>query len=422
MSKETAQPLKGIKVLDFGHTIMGPCAGLILADLGADVIKIEPFEGDPTRRLSGFAEGFFATFNRNKRSIALDLKKPEGQSALLRLARGADIVLENFGPGTIERLGGGCEALRAENPRLIFLAMKGFLKGPSDQRGALDEVVQMESGIAYMTGPPGRPLRAGASIIDILGAVFGVTAVLAALHERTTTGMGKRIGASLYESAAFLMAPHIAGGVVSGEPMVPFPARKNAFGVYDVFGTRDGRQAFVGITSDFQWQRFCDSFGRADLAGDERLQTNVARCAARDWLIPDLTEMFAGLLLEDLLERCNDARVPASRVGHPDDLVHDPQLRAGGLMEVALGAFGGGQEVEIPGLPLEFGDERERTVLRSQPPAVSEHGRAILLEADFTDAEVDTLIAHGVVRAPSPFRSRQSQLMAGSMPAAPPTK
>lgn len=399
MIEAASQPLKGIKVLDFGHTIMGPCAGLILADLGADVIKVEPYEGDPTRRLTGFAEGFFATFNRNKRSIALDLKKADGQSTLSRLVRGADVVLENFGPGTIERLGGGWEALRKENPRLIFLAMKGFLMGPSDQRGALDEVVQMESGIAYMTGPPGRPLRAGASIIDILGAVFGVTAVLAALHERSISGLGKRVGASLYESAAFLMAPHIAGGVVSGEPMVPFPARRNAFGVYDVFDTASGPQVFIGITSDIQWQRFCDTFGRKDLAADERLRTNGARCAERGWLISDLAGMFAALPVEDLLERCNEARVPASRVGHPDDLLRDPQLQAGGLLEVALGAFGGGQKVQIPGLPLEFGDDRERTRLRNQPPEVSQHGRAILMEAGFTAADVEHLVSNGVVRA-----------------------
>src|SRR5690349_13120716 len=199
MSGAAPRPLSGLKVLDFGHTIMGPCAGLLLADLGADVIKVEPKEGDATRRLPGFAAGFFATYNRNKRSIALDLKRPEGQAAVHRLVAGVDVVLENFAPGTMERLGCGWAELEKSNPRLIYLALKGYLAGPYEQRGALDEVVQMQTGLAYMTGPPGRPLRMGAPIIDILGAVFGIVAVLAALRERDRTGRGQRVGSALFE-------------------------------------------------------------------------------------------------------------------------------------------------------------------------------------------------------------------------------
>ena len=287
----TTTPLKGLKVLEFSHTIMGPCAGLILADLGAEVVKVEPAPaGDHTRRLPGFAAGFFATFNRNKRSIALDLKRAEGQAAAHRLVAGADVVLENYGPGTMERLGCGWEQLQAVNPRLVYMALKGFLAGPYEHRPALDEVVQFQSGLAYMTGPPGRPLRAGASVIDILGAVFGVTAVLAALRERDVTGHGQRVSSSLFESAVFLMGSHMAGTAATGEPPPPMPARRGAWGIYDVFTTGGGGELFVGVTSDQQWARFTAAFGLEALAADPRLATNAQRTRERSWLLPALPQ------------------------------------------------------------------------------------------------------------------------------------
>ena len=225
-------PLAGIRVLELSHTVMGPTAGLVLADLGADVIKVEPApKGDHTRGLGGFAAGFFSAFNRNKRGIALDLKQKEGQQAFHRLAAGADVVLENDGPGTMERLGCGWDVLEKLNPRLIYLALKGYLPGPYSHRPALDEVVQYHTGLAYMTGPPGRPLRAGASIIDILGAVFGVIALQAALRERDRTGKGQHVTSALFESAAFLMGSHMSGIVATGQDMPPMPARRGAWAI-----------------------------------------------------------------------------------------------------------------------------------------------------------------------------------------------
>src|SRR4051794_30142911 len=183
----SATPLAGLRILEFSHTVMGPTAGLILAELGADVIKVEPApKGDHTRGLGGFAAGFFAAFSRNKRSLAVDLKKPEGQGVIHRIIPTVDLVLENYGPGTMERLGCGYEQLAALNPRLIYLALKGYLAGPYEHRPALDEVVQFQTGLAFMTGPIGQPLRAGASVIDILGAVFGVVAAQAALRSATS--------------------------------------------------------------------------------------------------------------------------------------------------------------------------------------------------------------------------------------------
>ncbi|RYJ00886.1 MAG: CoA transferase, partial [Acetobacteraceae bacterium] len=323
------QPLKGLKVLEFSHTIMGPCAGLVLADLGADVVKVEPAPaGDHTRRLPGFAAGFFAAFNRNKRSLALDLKSPEGRAAAHRLVAQADVVLENYGPGTMERLGCGWEDLKAVNPRLVYLALKGFLAGPYEHRPALDEVVQFQSGLAYMTGPPGRPLRAGASIIDILGAVFGVVAVQAALRERDQTGQGQRVSGALFESAVFLMGSHMAGLAATGEPPPPMPARRGAWGIYDAFPTAGDGQLFVGVTSDQQWLRFTEAFGLTDFAADARLATNAQRSGERSWLIPALQEVFLHYSQEEVARRCEAAGISWAPVGKPADLFEDPHLLA----------------------------------------------------------------------------------------------
>jgi crotonobetainyl-CoA:carnitine CoA-transferase CaiB-like acyl-CoA transferase len=399
----TPKPLAGIRVLDFGHTIMGPCAGLLLADLGADVIKIEPISGDPTRALPGFASGFFATYNRNKRSLAIDLKRVEGQAVVHRLVGKADVVLENFGPGTIERLGCDWPKLQAINAKLVYLAMKGFLKGPYEQRGALDEVVQMQSGLAYMTGPPGRPLRAGAPIIDILGGVFGVVAVLAALREREITGLGQKVGSSLFESATFTLAAMIAGSAAIGEPLPPMPARKNAWGIYDVFTTKDGGQAFIGVTSDAHWQRFCAVFNLGAWADDPRLATNARRCDERSWMLPELESKLAAFDLEHVLEKCEAAKVPYSRVGRPDELSNDPHLlEPGGLIATAITALGGGGGVKvgIPALPMEFGDARLRLGLELQPPGIGEHTADVLLGAGYSQSDIQALVSAGVVAGP----------------------
>lgn len=395
------RPLAGLKVLEFSHTIMGPCAGLVLADLGADVVKVEPAPaGDHTRRLPGFAAGFFATFNRNKRSIALDLKHPDGRAAAHRLVAGADLVLENYGPGTMERLGCGWDDLRAVNPRLVYLALKGFLAGPYEHRPALDEVVQFQSGLAYMTGPPGRPLRAGASIVDILGAVFGVTAALAALRERDRTGRGQRVGSALFESAVFLMGTHMAGLAATGEPPPPMPARRGAWGIYDAFATAGDGQLFVGVTSDQQWVRFTEAFGLTEMAADARLATNAQRAKERDWLIPALQDVLSRYPQEEVARRCEAAGISWAPVGQPADLFEDAHLLAGGgLIQTAISALGGGAMFGLPALPVEFGEERDRAGLTRQPPRMGEHNGEVLAEAGFGATEITALAASGVIVA-----------------------
>jgi crotonobetainyl-CoA:carnitine CoA-transferase CaiB-like acyl-CoA transferase len=394
------KPLAGLRVLDFGHTVMGPCAGVIFADLGADVVKIEPIDGDPTRHLPGFAAGFFATYNRNKRSVAVDLKSPDGQAVVHRLVTQADVVVENFGPGTIERLKCGWDDLKVVNPRLIFVAMKGYLTGPYENRGALDEVVQMQSGLAYMTGPPGQPLRAGAPVVDVLGGVFGVVAALAALRERDRTGQGQRVASSLFESATFMLAPFMAGSAVIGEPLPPMPARKNSWGVYDVFTASDGGQVFIACTSDGHWHRLCDAFGFVEWRDDPRLSGNANRCEARDWLIPDLRQRLGAMPLDAILEKCEAAHVAYGRVGRPDQLADDAQLRAhGGLVATAISAFGGGALVDIPALPVEMGETRERPGLTLQPPRIGEHTAEILQSAGYDEREIAALLSTGAIRS-----------------------
>jgi crotonobetainyl-CoA:carnitine CoA-transferase CaiB-like acyl-CoA transferase len=397
----SATPLAGLRVLEFSHTVMGPTAGLLFAELGADVIKVEPApDGDRTRRLGGFGAGFFAGFNRNKRSLAIDLKSVEGQAVLHRLVPAADIVLENFGPGTMERLGCGYEHLAPLNERLIYLALKGYLAGPYEHRPALDEVVQFQAGLAWMTGPPGQPLRAGASVIDIMGAMFGVIAVQAALRERDTTGKGQRVSSSLFESAVFLMSTHMAGMAATGLEMRPMPARRGAWAIYEVFDTAGEGQLFIGVTSDQQWERFVEEFGLQALAMDPRLATNVSRLDERDWLIPALQAVLSKLPQKEVEKRCERCNVSWAPVGKPGDLFEDPHLlAAGGLVDVFVSRFGGdgGKMTGLPALPMEFGAARQRPGLTRQPPRVGEHSAEILEEAGFTTEDVTGLAQRGVI-------------------------
>lgn len=390
----TPQPLAGIRVLELGHNIMGPVCGQILADLGAEVFKVErPGPGDDTRHLKGFGAGFFVCFNRNKKSLAIDLKNEQGRELFLRLVAEVDVLIENFAPGTVDRLGIGASVCRTCNPRLIFCSLKGFMPGPYAHRMALDEVVQMMGGLAHMTGPSGKPMRAGASVTDILSGSLGAVGILAALIERQQTGSGKVVQATLFESVAYLMGQHMAGAAVTGEEPPPMPERGRTWSVYELFTAADGYQVFVGITSDRHWRRFCRAFGFADWAEDERLVTNQGRIEARDWFLPALQRRLARLTRAELMALAEQAAIPFAPVNRPVDLWDDPHLRAsGGLDRVTLP--GGGQAL-LPKLPLRL--DGHPFALRHQPPRVGEGAGDILRLAGVSGEAIEALVASGVL-------------------------
>ena len=388
----TRLPLDGIRVVEFVHMVMGPTCGLVLADLGAEVIKVEPVVGDNTRRLTGSGAGFFPALNRNKKSLALDVTDPAGRSAALKLIATADIVTENFRPGAMDRLGLGYEDLKRLRPELIYVSHKGFLAGPYQERTALDEVVQMMAGLAYMTGPPGRPLRAGSSVNDIMGGMFGAIGALAALSERARTGTGGRIDSGLFENCVLLMAQHMLQFAVTGQPAAPMPARVAAWGIYDVFSASDGTQLFLGVVTDTQWRSFCAALARADWSADARLATNPMRVAERSWLLPQVRDELQRRTSNELIELATGAGLPWAPITRPEDLLHDPHLLgSGGLAPVRLPD---GRQAVAPLLPLAW--QGGRLPKRLDPPGIGEHTVEVLASAGMTAPEIDALLASGV--------------------------
>ena len=391
----TALPLAGIRVVEFVHMVMGPTCGLVLADLGAEVIKVEPTpDGDNTRRLTGSGVGFFVNFNRNKKSLVVDLKSPEGQAIVARLIATADVVTENFRPGAMERLGLGWEQLRDRHPRLIYASHKGFLDGPYQDRTALDEVVQMMGGLAYMTGPPGRPLRAGTSVNDIMGGMFAAIGVLAALIERRETGRGKLVRASLFETCAFLVSQHMAAFGVTGKALPPMSVRVAAWGIYDIFETAEGDQIFFSVVTDSQWAAFCAAVGWQAQFADPALRTNTQRVAARATLIPAVAALLKTMTRARIVEMAEAAGLPYAPIARPEDLFDDPHLNAsGGLAETALP---GGGSVKLPVLPLDL--DGRRLPKRLDPPGPGAHSAEILTGLGYTSAEIETLAGAGTIR------------------------
>lgn len=387
-------PLAGIKVVEFTHMVMGPAVGVILADLGADVTKVEPLQGDNTRRLKGSGAGYFSMYNRNKRSLCLDLKSEQGADVARGLIAGADVLIENFRPGAMEKLGFGYEALSADNPGLIYCSAKGFLSGPYEHRTALDEVTQMMGGLAYMTGPPGQPLRAGSSVIDITGGMFGVIGVLAALQQRHRSGGGQQVVSSLYETTAFLVGQHMAQEAVSGEIPPPMSVRRSAWAVYDIFETADAEKVFVGIVSDTQWEKFCAAFGLSDFAADAELASNNGRVAARDRILPLIEAHFRSLSKQALMDLLESTGLPFAPIARPHDLIDDPHLNAaGGLLDIELP---GGGAAKLPALPLEFGGQR--LGLRRQVPSEGVDADEVLAGMGLSADQIDALRAQEIIR------------------------
>ena len=398
-SHTDALPLDGLRVLELGHIIAGPSAGLLLADLGADVIKVErPGEGDQTRGMPTGLSANFHFLNRNKRSIAVDLKgSSDGRALFLRLVATSDVVIDNFAYGAVEGLGLGYDVLARTNPGIIYLALKGFLPGPYEARPFLDELAQMSAGLAFMTGPPGQPMRAGASIVDVGAAAYGVIAVLAALQQRARTGVGQKITSGLFETTVFLVAQWIASHAATGEPSVPLSELKQGtrmgWGIYQLFTAADGQEVFIGVTSNAHWERFCKEFALDDLLGDARLTDNAKRVAARGWLPARIAEEIRRYSSAELTERLDRARVPFAPLRRPDQLVDDPHLNeARQFVDTPLP---GGRTAKLPKLPVrstafEFG-------LRRPAPDLGEHTREILEELGLSKDEIDALASRRII-------------------------
>ena len=386
--------LEGVRVVEFAHMVMGPSCGLMLADLGAEVIKVEPLEGDNTRRLEHAGAGFFPVFNRNKKSFAVDLKRPEGRDLVLRLLDRSDVLTENFRPGALDKLGFGHKNLRERNPRLIYCSLKGFLAGPYEHRAALDEVTQMMGGLAYMTGLPDRPLRAGSSVIDILGGTFGALGIVAALRERDKTGRGKRITSSLFETTALLVAQHMAQYELTGEEPPPMSVKRPAWGVYDIFATKDG-QLFIGVVTDTQWEVFCREFGETELAADPRLKANGMRVKERAWLIPRLGEVMRRFSTRELSAKLEAMGLPFAPIAKPWDLLDDEHLNTGGGLSPPAAR---GKTIRVPALPLEF--DGARLAKRADPPQIGEHGAQLLGELGYSAAHIRRLREQRIVALP----------------------
>ena len=383
-STSKSLPLQGIRVVEFSHMVMGPACGMVLADLGAEVIKVEPLTGDLTRNLLGAGAGFFPMFNRNKKSVAIDLRQPEGLQAAIRLASTADVVLQNFKPGVMKKYGLDYATLSKLNPGMIYVNHTGFLPGPYEHRTALDEVVQMMGGLAYMTGRPGDPLRAGSSVNDIMGGMFGAIGALAALMQRAQTGKGQEIDSALFENNVFLVGRHMMQYAVTGQPAAPMPERISSWGLYDVFSVKDGEQIFLAAVSDAQWRTFCTALGFEDMAADPLLQTNNDRVRARATLMPELRRRLEGLSAAHLAQVFEAHQLPFAPISRPEQLLEDPHLLAtGGLADVVLSDGDlAGQTAKTTLLPIRM--DGQRLGVRSNPPKSGEHTQVLLQSLGYT--------------------------------------
>ncbi|ART54632.1 formyl-CoA transferase [Acidovorax carolinensis] len=390
-------PLAGLRVVEFTHMVMGPTCGMVLADLGAEVIKVEPVDGDRTRHLLGAGAGFFPMFNRNKKSIALDLRSPEGLEVARKLAASADVVAQNFKPGVMGKYGLDYAALSQLNPRLIYVNHTGFLPGPYEHRTALDEVVQMMGGLAYMTGRPGDPLRAGTSVNDIMGGMFGAIGAMAALMQRGITGRGQEVDSALFENNVFLVGQHMMQYAVTGQPAAPMPERISSWALYDVFSVKDGEQIFLAAVSDAQWITFCDAMGYADLKADPQLATNNDRVRARSTLLPELRQRLASHSAAELTAVFEQNGLPFAPILRPEQLFDDPHLNAtGGLADITLpDGERAGQTARTTLFPLRM--DGQRLGVRLQPPVLGQHTAELMEQLGYTSAQVQALQAQGAV-------------------------
>jgi crotonobetainyl-CoA:carnitine CoA-transferase CaiB-like acyl-CoA transferase len=348
----TELPLAGVRVVEMTHMVIGPTCGMILAQLGAEVIKVEPSAGDKTRSLGGMGISFFPLFNRGKRSVVLDFAKAEDRETMHRLLASADVFLENFRDGQLEKQGLAADELRRKHPHLIVAGHKGFLSGPYEHRPALDEVVQMMSGLAAMTGTSEKPQRVGSSANDIMGGMFGVIAILAALYQRRGGAQGADIRIGLFENCLFLVAQHMVEYEMTGVKPRSMPEREHAWPIYDIFETAGGERIFIGVVTEGHWQSFCQAFDLQEFLDNPALRTTTDRILARSKIIPRVADVIKGWNANELSATLDRLNICFSPINRPEDLFDDPHvLRPGGLVN---NTNANGETFRVPALPIEW--------------------------------------------------------------------
>ena len=392
-------PLEGVKVLELSHIVAGPSGGIILAEMGAEVIKIEhPQVGDTARGMANQGTTFYA-FNRNKQYLALDMSKPRGKKVFEDLVKRSDVVLDNFAPGALQRMGLGYEWGRSINRRIIYCSIKGFLPGPYQDRPFLDELAQMAGGLAYLTGLEGKPMRAGASITDIGAATYGVIGLLGALYRREQTGEGDNIEAGLYETIVFWISQYITSAQVKGQNPPSRGQRESGmganmgWGVYQLFATKDGKEVFIAVTGNRHWFGLCDALGFADWRDAAEFNNNRKRTLARPRIAERISAAVKQLTYDEITERLYKGLVPYAPVNTPMDLIEERQMNEGNRW---LHLNVPGHKVKVPKLPFSMGTTEDFQV-RHDPGALGANTDSILAQLGYSAADIESLKSDKIV-------------------------
>lgn len=396
-----AGPLSGLTVLDLSHVLSGPYCTMQLADMGARVIKIEhPGHGDDTRAWGPpFVQGessYFLSINRNKESVAIDFKTAAGRALLDRLIACADILVENFRPGTLARIGLDHASLAQTHPRLIYASISGFGQtGPRRHEAGYDAMVQAEGGLMSITGMPGTPpVRLGVAIADIAAGMFAMQGILLALIARGTTGRGQHIDVSMFDATTALLTYQAQRTLATGVPPTRLGNRHASIAPYDTYDTADGTLV-LAVGNDEQWQRFCRAARLTDAAADTRFLTNDGRVQHYTALQPIVAQAIAADTLESWLERLRDAGVPAGAVRAIDAVLADAQTAAREMVATVEHASIGA--LQVLGLPVKLSDTPG--AVRSAPPLLGQHTAAVLRQdLGLTADQIDALIGAGVLK------------------------
>src|SRR3984957_2841561 len=405
-------PLKGLKVIDLSHIMAGPACSMLLADMGADVIKVEKIPGgDDARRMVpptvGEESAAFLIMNRNKRGIALNLKTGAGRGALARLLKNADVLIENYRRGTMEKMGFGYEALHQLNPKLIYCSISGFGRtGPYADRGGFDLVAQGMTGLMSITGERqgGPPMKAGAPVTDITAGILGCVGILAALHARESTGKGQMVDTSLFEAGITHTYWHSAICFATGKAPGPMGSAHPLNGPYQAFPASDGWFT-VGAANQENWLRLLQALEMPELRDDPRFVNNGERMRNLSALTEVLTPIFQRRTVADWLQRLEAAGVPAGPVLDIAQMHADPQALAREMIVETTHPVAG--PVKAIGLPIKFSDTPGG--VRTAAPVMGEHTREVLLETGFSDAEIEQMTEQGAIQMPAPTKKGAPQ-------------